>query len=408
MRTPIYQRPDDRLELDPTRTRLSGDAEQLNIGKVGGGITRFNLSLSRFSAGFEINDVGFLQRTDQQSQSAWFALIWQRPRSIYRRLHLNFNQWLSYTVARDALSGGPLRTEAGANVNGNMRLTNNWFVWSGLGTNNVGPTYCDVDCTRGGPAVRLSRSLNGWLGAEGDDRKRIIPSAYTSWRSADEGNTHSWSVQTAIEVRASSRLGVRVGPNYSHTINDAQFVRNSPIAGAPRQYTFGRLDQDFLAITTRVNVAATPTLSFQLYWQPFVAAGKYGSFKALGDLPRAESYEDRYDPFGTTLRVLTPAEKEALEGTYRVRADFAADRDGDGTPELAIANPDFNIKQLRSNVVARWEYRPGSTLFVVWSQGRDQFDLNPGTFRSGRDLRDLFGTHPDNTFLIKASYWFNF
>jgi hypothetical protein len=74
---------------------------------------------------------------------------------------------------------------------------------------------------------------------------------------------------------------------------------------------------------------------------------------------------------------------------------------------FTVDNPDFNIRSLRGTAVLRWEYRPGSTLFVVWTQGRED-DTNRNPEQSwARDYRDLFGLHPDNTFLIKLAYWLN-
>ncbi|WKW12292.1 DUF5916 domain-containing protein [Pseudogemmatithrix spongiicola] len=135
-------------------------------------------------------------------------------------------------------------------------------------------------------------------------------------------------------------------------------------------YTFARLDQDLVQLTARANVTLSPTLSLQLYAQPFIAVGDFTDWREIAD-PYARAYDARYAPYGG-----------------------GADPGG------------FNSKQFNSNVVFRWEYRPGSVLFVVWQQGRADA-RNPGTFDMGRDVRSLFGTHPDNTVLLKLSYWFN-
>jgi Domain of unknown function (DUF5916) len=134
-------------------------------------------------------------------------------------------------------------------------------------------------------------------------------------------------------------------------------------------YTFARLDQNEASLTGRIDYTVSPTLTVQLYAQPFVSKGTYSNLRELAD-PRAAAYADRYKPYT-------------------------------GSPD------GFNRKQFNSTAVLRWEYRPGSTLFVVWTQGRQLFLDAAGTRSMGREFRDLFDLHPDNTFLVKASYWLN-
>jgi hypothetical protein len=124
-------------------------------------------------------------------------------------------------------------------------------------------------------------------------------------------------------------------------------------------------------MTARASFTATPLLTFQFYAQPFMSAGSYSDWREL-DAPRASDYDDRFKPYRTD-----------------------------------VAPGGFNFKQFNSNAVVRWEYRPGSTLFFVWQQGRVQDSLNRGSFEFERDYRDLFRAHPINTFLVKATYFFN-
>jgi hypothetical protein len=121
-----------------------------------------------------------------------------------------------------------------------------------------------------------------------------------------------------------------------------------------------------------VDYTASPTLTLQLYAEPFVSKGTYSNVRELSSTPRAESHDARFVPYDTT-----------------------------GTGAIA----GFNFKQFRSNLVVRWEYRPGSTVYLVWTQGRNAFATAAGTNTFGGDVSDLFRLHPDNTFLIKASYW---
>jgi hypothetical protein len=174
-----------------------------------------------------------------------------------------------------------------------------------------------------------------------------------------------------LEARVGSRTSFEIAAGYEQRVLDAQWVSN---AGSTltdtAHFTFARLAQNQLDITARANVTLSPTLSVQVYAQPFIASGDFADWRELAN-PRAKEYAARYKPYGG-----------------------GADPGG------------FNSKQFNSNVVMRWEYQPGSVFFVVWQQGR--FDnRDPGTFEPSRDLRNLFGTHPDNTILVKLSYWFN-
>jgi hypothetical protein len=137
-----------------------------------------------------------------------------------------------------------------------------------------------------------------------------------------------------------------------------------------------------------MDYAFTPTLTLQLYAQPFLSAGRYRDFKRIAD-PMAERYVDRFS--GLAAR--------------RSDGEIFVDADGDGVDE-SFDIPDFNYKQFRSNAVLRWEYEPGSTLFLVWSQGRNR-SVPDGSFDFAGDLRNLFAQHPDNVFMIKVSYWMN-
>jgi len=145
-------------------------------------------------------------------------------------------------------------------------------------------------------------------------------------------------------------------------------------------YTFAELDQTTVNITTRINFTATPNLSLQFYAQPFISKGTFSNLRRITD-PQNVSYEGRFQPFA---------------------------RDCDGEAGGTCDPGGFDFKQLNTNAVVRWEYRPGSAIFFVWQQGRFRDIGRPSTFDGMRDYEDLFALHPNNTFLIKASYWFNY
>jgi hypothetical protein len=163
-------------------------------------------------------------------------------------------------------------------------------------------------------------------------------------------------------------LSAEFGVSYESRLDDAQWVNEVTAVDGTTHYVFGRLDQKTSSITARVNYTVTPNLSIQVYAQPFVSSGLYGNFKELVD-GRAGDYDDRYAPFPYT-----------------------------GTP-------DFKVLSFRTTNVMRWEYKPGSTLFVVWQQGREGLG-QPNGFH-GSDFGDIFATPSSNAFLVKLAYWLN-
>ena len=358
-----YQRPEAGLGYDPSATSLAGATMQVGLNKQGGGKTRFWTGYSRTTPGFEINDLGFQARADVQSYSNWFQVAWQKPTSWYRRVFVNFNQWQQWNTG-----GGKL--ELGGNINAHSEFANQWWGHAGFNLNAVGATF-DDRLSRGGPAVRQVFSRSGWFGVEGDRRWRVQPNVFVQGQLRDASGSWSFGANPAVAIRMASRMQARIGVSLSRSVSDAQWYGNETDGAGTAHYTFARLDQNVASLTSRFDFTATRTLSLQVYASPFVATGDYSNRKELDD-PKSASYAGRYKPYTG-----------------------------------ASALSDFNFKEFRSNTVVRWEYRPGSTLFFVWSQGRQQDNLNPGTFEPSRDVRDLFTARPDNTFLVKASYWFS-
>jgi hypothetical protein len=357
-----FQRPGADLGYDPSATSMSGATMQLALEKQGGGKTRFFTGYQRTTPGFEVNDVGFLARADQQSYSTWFQVAYLKPTSWYRSARVNFNQWTLWNTGGQML-------ELGGNINAHVEFANQWWGHIGGNLNSVGNSF-DDRVSRGGPSVRQVYNRSGWFGMEGDRRWKVQPMFFTRGQMKDASGSWMAGFDPEVAIRVASRLQARMGLSFTHSVNDAQWYGKESDATGKTHYTFARLDQHVASLTTRLDITATRTLSLQLYASPFVATGSYSNLRELDD-PAAPRYAGRYRAYGTGA---------ALEG--------------------------FNFKEFRSNTVVRWEYRPGSTLFFVWSQGRQQDGRNPGSFEAGRDLRDLFRARPDNTLLVKAAYWF--
>ena len=360
-----YQQPGDGPAVDTTRTSLSGTEAQLKFGKYGGGITRFETSIVRQSAGFDVNDIGFLRRADQLNWSTWAALSFREARGIYRWAQVNGNHW-------EAWNTSGTRLENAVNFNGHMGLRNNWNVHLGGTFAGLTPTYCDR-CARGGPILRNSSGFYPWGGFNTDERKKVSGGAFANFQLRDEGNSNGASLSPYVSVRLSTRFQATVGADISVDHDDSQWYGNFTDDADLTHYSFAHLNQRAIGVNTRLNYTFTPNLTFEFYGQPFVATVKYSDVRELSANPRAAAFADRFQPY------------TAPDGTATA----------------------YRFIQLRSSAVARWEYRPGSTLFLVWSHGRSDSSNNRTDQSWTRDYRDLFSLHPDNTFVIKAAYLFS-
>ena len=361
-----YQRPDASLPLDSSSTALTGDAEEFKFGKVAGQHLNFESAYQRRSEGFEINDLGFLRRADQQSWNTWVGFFDRHERKYYNRFQWNNNWWQYWTTA-----GLPL--EAAYNTNVHITLKNNWWLHAGGTLGQLGTTYNDR-AARGGPAVRQDSYIAPWLSINGNDRRALVPYLSVNVFRGGAGHNSSLNLSPELDYKFLGRFSSAFSVNWSHDISDNQWYGNFTDA-LGTHYTFAHLDQTTTSATVRLNYTFTPDVSLQAYTQPFVSKGTYSNVRQLSATPRAPAYDDRYATYNNS----------AITG-----------------------NPGgFNFKAFQSNVVFRWEYKPGSTLFLVWSEGRQGFASAEGTGNFQGDVRDLLRLHPANTFLVKVSYWLN-
>ena len=359
-----YQRPDGPLTVDTTRTTLRGDAETIHFAKYGGGVVVFETSYQRISPGYEINDMGFLNRADWQDQSTWVGLNFLRRTKVYHQLNWNFNEWQDWT------SGG-LQLERAVNTNIHVQFHNNWYAHAGGTVGQLGATFSDR-ATRGGPALRVSSYSAPWAEIQGDQRFVLYPDVFAQVVTADEGHTRRTYVNPSLQVRLSARTTPSIGMNYSRNEDNTQFFDNFVVGGVTH-YTFAHIDQTTIGVTFRLDYTASPTLTLQIYANPFVSKGMYSDVREVVN-PRADKYADRFAPY---------------------------------TGSLAGGPQDFDVREFNSTTVLRWEYRPGSSFYLVWTQGRENFDPAAGTSTFSADLDKLFQVQPSNTFLVKVVHWFD-
>ena len=352
-----FQRPDaGHVEFDPTAEALNGHSGQINFGKISGERTRFNATFSYRSPGFDVNDVGFMQRADGISQNAWFQVRRPTPGRFVRDLNVNFNQWSHRNFDGDLIS-------LAGNVNAHWTFTNQWSAGGGI---QAASRVVDDRLTRGGPSGYAEGWANSWQYLNTDGRK-AVSFHWNSSFSRNRDGSRGLDLSPQVQLRPGSAVSAEVGLSFARNNDEGQWV--GAVAGADRaHYVFGALRQRTSSMTLRLNYTLTPTLSLQLYGQPFVSAGHFESYKELID-GRAP-YATRFAAFD-----------------YQDSADF-------------------KVLSFRTTNVMRWEFKPGSSLFVVWQQGREGFSQD-GKFTFGRDYGDVFATPSTNTLLVKLAYWLN-
>jgi Domain of unknown function (DUF5916)/Carbohydrate family 9 binding domain-like len=380
-----FQRPDnDHTDYDPTLTAISGTAGSLLARRTNNaGNLQFQTGAAWRSPGFEINDIGYMRRADEINQSTWVGYNKRHPFSIFNDWQMNGNQWLDWDWGGHFLG-------AAANVNSNWTFKNRWGGRWELTRDSENTSNTEL---RGGPSSKWPGAVSGGFSLWSDHSKDIRGNAGYWFRQGDEDYINDWNTYASVSIRPSDALQISVNPSYSHNRHEMQYIDTNAFDGDDR-YLFGSLDQKTFSLTFRVDYCLTPNLTVQYYGSPFISAGSFGDFKRTTD-PRADSYRDRFHSFGSDEIAYDDG-----DGVYEV------DENADGAVDYEIDNPDFNFLDFNSNLVVRWEYDPGSTIYLVWSQARSDF-LSTGEMDLGNDVDTLFDKHPHNVFLLKFNKWFS-
>jgi hypothetical protein len=352
-----YQRPDaGHVTFDPTRTSLSGWGGRAMLSKADG-LWRPIFSVQAYSPGFETNDAGFLQRTDIISTHVVMQYVNQTPTSHFREKNLWFGSWQNNNFDHDTLERGVFADSFGTFAN----------YWTARAALFLTSSAFNDRLTRGGPLVRTPASWSSDYSVGTDDRKSFSAQLNGHADHSDDGS-YSRNLGITFTARPRSNLQLSVAPTLSRSHDHTQYVTAfaDPAAAATfgTRYVFADLEQRSFELGTRADWTLTSRLSFQLYLQPFIASGDFHDYHSL-----VAARTRDYEPFVYTA-----------------------------------PDPDFNFRSVRGSAVLRWEFRPGSALYVAWNENRA--GLAPvGDFRLGRDLRAIPTSPSHDVFLVKFSYW---
>ncbi|HET7500115.1 MAG TPA: DUF5916 domain-containing protein [Kofleriaceae bacterium] len=376
-----FQRPDaSDVHFDPERTSLSGLGAHWIVGRLGDTAHwRFGAGGDLRSAGLELNDAGFQYNSDRLIP--YFMVQYREDAPGDHLLNYRVNSTL-YSV--ETLE--PRVADYGWETTGNVQFSNYWSVF---GDFNLDVGRWTINGLRGGPTLRTDTSIVGVATLTTDTRQ---PVAFTvnliSSHTPASGQLDA-GIDLGATLQARSNLDVFAGPSLYLRRDPLQYIDQIADASGTTHYVFGQIHETDVSLTLRVNWTFSPHLTLQAYAQPYLAAGRYDRLKDV-DQPGADRFAERFHTFAAD-------ELQLADGTYHVMRDGAVYR---------FDRPDFNFRQLRSTVVLRWEYRPGSTVFAIWSHGRTSDAFDDGRFRLGRDLSDLASVASDNLVMVKANYWF--
>lgn len=351
-----YQRPDaTHLELDSSRTTLSGFGGSLSGGKISGHFNFLGFS-SWSSPGLEFNDIGYKPNADMAMNGLWGSYREWRPRGIVNQYEFNGSTYQIINFSGQPLGWG---TESFAYV----QFKNYYDIAAGLNSN-----FNETSTTllRGGPSIRIPGEINSWFSVESDSRKKFHTEYDMSFRHGFENSASSVSYGLDMTYKPNNRLLLSLYPQYVSAADHQQYVRT--VKGDNPSYILSSIRKHIASIEVRVNYGITPDMSLQWYALPYLFSGDYYDFKTV-TAPHAERFDDRFTPMAT----------------------------------YPYENPDFHFLQLRSNLVYRWEYRPGSVLYLVWSQGRT-LQGKDGAFRFDDYVHELAQAPPQNDFLMKLSF----
>ncbi len=378
----FFQRPDNRHHnVDSTRTTLNGSAGAFSVGKAQGKF-RGDFGIAYNSPEFSINDVGFLRQADFIRQNLWLQYRTLKPFGIFRTFRINYNESMNWDF--DGINIG-----SRMNVNAHAQFTNYWRFSNGLNYRQRSVSNADL---RGGPSIAYPGGASYWYWFQTNSQQKLTFSFNQWFYRGFEDYEAETGVWARIFWQPMNTLSLNLQPSVSWYRSDLQYVSTQEFNGLDR-YLLGRIEQMTYRISLRSTYNITPNFSIEFWGQPFISSGEYSEFK-LASAPNAENFNDRFDLFGS--------DEVSFDGESE---EYLFDENLDGNTDYSIGDPDFNVIQFRSNFVVRWEYTPGSILFLVWSSNGSEFNnSNENGFRNLSN--DLSNLNARNTFLIKYTYRF--
>jgi hypothetical protein len=368
------------LKFDTTATRLNGYGGKFMIGKGSKGFWRYSTGATWLSPGLELNDLGYMNTADEINQENVVSYLINQPVGIFRMYNISLEQFNTWNFNGTYLGSG-------SHLSFFSQFKNQWSFSANLIYHSK---TLDSKILRGGYDMIMPHTITLFGSLSTDQAKKVTTSLAYSYELSGNNSAVNYQIQPGITYRPINNLKIGLTADYMNNRDNLQYITTSYDVPGNR-YILGTINQKTLGLTFRVDLNLTPEFSIQYYGSPFISRGSYSQLKYVTD-PRAKNYNDRFVVYQDPL---------LSDGTYQL-FDYA------NGPKLdySIDNPDFNFHEFRSNLVAKWEYRLGSFIYLVWSSSRSGStnDSHASLTNSYKQLRSIF---PNNIFLIKLNYWFS-
>ncbi len=375
-----FQRPGaSYLGYDTTRTDLNGHGGRFKIGKLSKLHWKYSTGVTWLSPGLELNDLGYMTYSDRIRNDNEVTYQITKPVSIFHTFNIDLGQFNIWNFNREFLGSG-------AWLSFYSEYKNNWTFNTSLAYQS---NKTDTRFLRGGPQMRLPSTIEESGRLSTDNSKRVVFNFSYDYFSRGNNSATRYSLEPGISVRPLQVLKIGVTANIMNNYDLLQYITTIDHMSSER-HIMGTLRQKTAGLTLRAELNITPEISVQYYGSPFVSRGSYSEFKYITD-PEAKVFNDRFMEF---------------DHAFLTNGMYGLDENGDMIPEYVIGDPDFNFRQFRSNLVAKWEYRPGSFIYLVWS-GERTGNTGHSALSYGESLHQLFNIYPANVFLVKLSYWFS-
>ncbi len=376
-----YQRPGaSYLKYDTSATHLNGWGGKIMVGKGAKGRWKYSTGGTWLSPGLELNDLGYMNSADEFNQTNVVSYLINQPAWIFSTYDINLEQFNSWNFNGTFLGSG-------AHLAFNSQFKNLWNFSANLIYHSKA---VDTKILRGGWDMMMPQSIMSFGSVNTDQSKKIVASFGYSYEKRGDNSAENYQFTPGITFRPINNLKFGVTADYMKNTDELQYVSTVNTLSGNR-YILGTINQKTLGLTFRVDLNLTPEFSIQYYGSPFVSLGSYSQLKYVTN-PKAGNYDDRFSVYQDPV---------LLNGAYQLY-----DYSGGPRVDYIIENPDFNFHEFRSNLVAKWEYRLGSFIYLVWSSNKSG-NTNSSHESLGESYKQLRSIFPNNIFLIKLNYWFS-
>ena len=378
----LFQRGAGHLRIDSSKTSLTGTGGDLKIGKTGSGNLQGEAGLTWRSPELELNDIGFMREADIIQQYTGITYRSTNSFGIFRSASIGYKHWFNWDFEG-------MLNYIDWDISTEATFQNNWSILMGYFSQ---PHVFAKSLLQGGPRIKLADQYGWWWAMNTDSRKQFFID-YSGWtKTGDRGSYYLLENGITLNYQPLDRFRFSIGPGYTMIRHRLQYNGTFNVNGR-EVHVVSMLDQNTLNLVVRADLVLSPNIALQYYAEPFISQGNYSNFARVN-------------------RPLASFENEQLEylnthpGNEGTGERMEIDVNHDGISDGEIVNPDFSFTQFRSNLVFRWEYRPGSELYLVWSQGlTNTSEPQSNPFRALRN--QVFTQRPDRTFLIKFTYRFH-